>query len=235
MSKHRAVRPRYGRVAILGSSLAVTAVAVLGGLGVVPTDGAGRQPAAALEAADSAPSATPSVSLSVTPTPDPTQTAGPDLPAESAQPSRPAKPKQTKKPAPDLSLPPDSGTGKRVVFDQSDQRVWLVTGEAHVERTYPVSGSVYDNLDPGTYAVYSRSLDAVGIEDSGTMRYFVRFAQGDNAAIGFHDIPFKDGVPLQTRKQLGTPQSHGCIRQMRPDAVALWEFAPLGTQVVVTA
>jgi lipoprotein-anchoring transpeptidase ErfK/SrfK len=28
--------------------------------------------------------------------------------------------------------------------------------------------------------------------------------------------------------------SHGCIRQARPDARALWRFAPVGTQVVVT-
>ncbi|MGZ4446323.1 MAG: L,D-transpeptidase, partial [Nocardioides sp.] len=76
---------------------------------------------------------------------------------------------------------------------------------------------------------------AWGIDDSGTMRYFVRFAHGQNAAIGFHDIPVDDGHLVQTRAQLGTPQSHGCVRQARPDAIALWHFAPLGTTVVVTA
>jgi lipoprotein-anchoring transpeptidase ErfK/SrfK len=40
---------------------------------------------------------------------------------------------------------------------------------------------------------------------------------------------------VQTRDQLGSPQSHGCIRQWRPDARALWRFAPRGTKVVVTA
>jgi lipoprotein-anchoring transpeptidase ErfK/SrfK len=39
---------------------------------------------------------------------------------------------------------------------------------------------------------------------------------------------------VQTVAQLGTPQSHGCIRQEREDAIALWEFAPIGTEVVVT-
>jgi hypothetical protein len=67
------------------------------------------------------------------------------------------------------------------------------------------------------------------------MQYFVRFAEGDTgAAIGFHDIPLdNDGDLVQTAAQLGTPQSHGCIRQEREDAIALWEFAPLGTEVVV--
>jgi lipoprotein-anchoring transpeptidase ErfK/SrfK len=138
-------------------------------------------------------------------------------------------------PAEPTTLPDRSGQGRRVVFDQSDQRVWLVRGDGSVQRTYPVSGSSYDNLDAGRYEVYSRSMHATGIEDSGTMRYMVRFAHGDTAAIGFHDIPVDEGRRVQTRAQLGTPLSHGCIRQWRPDAKAMWRFAQLGTEVVVTA
>jgi len=132
------------------------------------------------------------------------------------------------------ALPPDSGTGRRVVFDQSGQRVWLVNAAGQVVRTYLVSGSLTDNLQPGTYSVYSRSRWAVGVDDSGVMQYFVRFAHGDSAAIGFHTIPTKNGEPLQSRDLLGTPQSHGCIRQDEPDAIALWRFAPVDTTVVVT-
>ncbi len=135
----------------------------------------------------------------------------------------------------ETQLPADTGWGKRIVFDISDQRVWLVGKGDAVRRTYLVSGSLTDNLEPGTFAVYSRSRWAVGIADSGTMEYFVRFTRGENAAIGFHSIPSKDGQLLQTRAQLGTPQSHGCIRQALPDAERLWAFAPIGTKVVVTA
>jgi len=125
-----------------------------------------------------------------------------------------------------------------VVFDIATQRVWLVgqrSGRDTVERSYLVSGSVTDNLRPGSYEVYSTSLHAVGVDDSGTMRYMVRFAHGHNAAIGFHDIPVLDGRRVQRRDDLGRPQSHGCIRQWRPDARALWHFAPVGTRVVVLA
>jgi lipoprotein-anchoring transpeptidase ErfK/SrfK len=137
--------------------------------------------------------------------------------------------------APVPAVPADSGEGRRIVFDQSDQRVWLVDGQGRSRRTYLVSGSLVDNLQPGHYEVYSKSRWAVGIEDSGVMQYMVRFTRGENAPIGFHSIPTKDGVPLQTTAQLGTPQSHGCIRQDLPDAIALWRFAPVGTPVVVTA
>lgn len=133
-----------------------------------------------------------------------------------------------------LAVPAESGEGKRVVFDMSDQRVWLVDGD-DVVSTYLVSGSVTDNLHPGSYAVYSQSRWAVGIDDSGTMQYFTRFTRGANAAIGFHSIPTKNGKALQTRAQLGSPQSHGCIRQWLPDAKRLYRFAPVGTKVVVTA
>ena len=40
---------------------------------------------------------------------------------------------------------------------------------------------------------------------------------------------------MQTVGQLGTPLSHGCIRQRTADAKALWRFAPVGTTVVVVA
>lgn len=134
-----------------------------------------------------------------------------------------------------FALPADSGRGRRVVFSQSEQRVWLVEDGAEVARTYPVSGSIYDNLFPGTYAVFSRSRHATAFDYSGTMEYFVRFTHGTGgSAIGFHDIPRSDGELAQSVAELGTPQSHGCIRQQRRDAIALWEFADIGTTVVVT-
>lgn len=148
---------------------------------------------------------------------------------------REEKPEQQDDAPSEEALPPDSGTGRRVVFSEGLQRVWMIGSDNRVERTYPVSGSVYDNLFPGTYEVYSRSRYAVGIDDSGTMEYFVRFTQGTNGgAIGFHTIPIDDGARVQTIGELGTPLSHGCIRQATSDAVAMWEFAPIGTTVVVT-
>ncbi len=132
--------------------------------------------------------------------------------------------------------PRGSGTGRRVVFDESAQQVWLVREGGSVRSTYLVSGSVHDNLDPGRYAVYSRSRDAVGFDYSSTMDYMVRFTQGANAAIGFHDIPLdRQGEPMQRWSELGTPTSSGCVRQRPRDARELWRFASIGTPVVVVA
>lgn len=229
--RHRAeVRPRYGRIVTLVSSLAVMVVAVVGGTGLLPTSADDADPASAIDRSTSD---------------DDTQEVGDqgqlnqpriqDTDTDTDQRDDPAQPEIAADPE-DTSLPARSGDGRRIVFSQSRQRVWLVDDTAEVVRTYPVSGSMSDNLDTGTFQVYSRSEDAVGIDDSGTMKYFVRFTTGDQgAAIGFHDIPIDEGRLVQTVAQLGTPLSHGCIRQARADAIALWDFAPVGTTVVVTA
>ena len=150
-----------------------------------------------------------------------------------------ARPQEERlQPAPaarEVQPPKHSGHGKRVVYDISAQRVWLVSARNDVERAYAVSGGLTSVVEPGSYEVYSKSRHAIGVDNSGTMEYMVRFAYGSTAAIGFHDIPVLNGELVQTRAQLGTPQSHGCIRQRHTDARALWQFSPVGTTVVVLA
>lgn len=212
MSRHRSARPRYGRIALAVAALAVTGFSVLGGVGIIPT----APSAATGDRPDTAkPSSSPSGTAVVEPA-----VQGPSAPAATEEIDPEA-------------LPADSGKGRRIVFSETEQRVWLVRENGTVRRTYLVSGSTEDNLDPGRYSVYSKSRWAVGVDDSGVMEFFVRFAHGEQAAIGFHTIPTKLGTALQTRSQLGTPQSHGCIRQAKADAISLWNFAPEGTTVVV--
>jgi hypothetical protein len=220
------VRPRYGRIAALSTALTVTIVAALAGMGVLTsgTASAGAAPGTASHASSPATESDATDTVPARPLTSTGVTTG-----ESATRGQVAG-------SADPALPADSGTGLRVVFSQDLQQVWLVDAQDAVKRTYPVSGSVTDNLQPGTYSVYSRSRWAVGVDDSGVMQYFVRFTKGPTgAAIGFHTIPTQNGVPLQTAAQLGTPQSHGCIRQRTPDAIALWNYAPVGTKVVVVA
>ena len=216
MSDTHRTRVRYDRVVALLLSTGVTLFALLAGVGVIGT-GVGATPAYAERGIRSPGSESASA-------PDSTSFAA-TAPGDD----------QAVKATSNAALPAASGRGRRVVFDMSAQRVWLVGRDGGVRRSYLVSGSLTDNLRPGHYTVYSRSRWANGIDDSGVMQYFVRFAHGTRAAIGFHDIPELRGVPLQSKSQLGTPQSHGCIRQARPDAIALWDFAPTGTAVDVVA
>jgi hypothetical protein len=263
--RHAAAQPRYGRIGVVAVSATVCLVAMLGGFGVLPSvadsardtatdsgvarDLTGRSGLAAISekavlvldsAQNDGDGSQGQAGTTGTPeTPDGTDPAPPDAtgtPAGDGAQDPLADPEVEGAAASvDETLPADSGDGYRVVFSESRQRVWLVEEDNSVARTYPVSGSLYDNLDPGSFEVFSRSEQAYAFDGSGSMRYFVRFAEGDTgAAIGFHDIPVgNDGNLVQTTAQLGTPQSHGCIRQERADAVALWEFTEIGTEVVV--
>jgi lipoprotein-anchoring transpeptidase ErfK/SrfK len=131
-------------------------------------------------------------------------------------------------------LPTNSGEGRRMVFSLSSQRIWWVESDGSVIRTGLGSGQP-DSPVPGTYAVYSRTEFATGLDGS-KMQKFVRFTKGPNGwAIGFHSIPTVAGVPVQTEAELGQPLSHGCIRQGEADADFTWQFAPVGSTVVVVA
>ncbi len=223
MAKHRLerpsrVRPRLGRIAAASGSLLVTTVALLGGVGVIPLGGAGT--------------------AATNPVAGNTAVASPTAPVADQSPRAQQPPATQAKAAAakaSTALPAGTGSGKRVVFSMSRQRVWLIDASGTPRSTYLVSGSLTNNLKPGRYDVYSRSRWAVGIDDSGVMEYFVRFTRGKNAPIGFHSIPTKNGTPLQKESQLGTPQSHGCIRARLADAKRLYAFAPVGTTVVVVA
>jgi hypothetical protein len=87
----------------------------------------------------------------------------------------------------------------------------------------------------GFYHVYSKSLRTFATHNPAiTWEYMVRFAIGQyGGAIGFHQIPLLNGVPMQTEAQLGQPLSGGCVRQSHADAVLVWNWAPIGTLVVV--
>jgi len=135
---------------------------------------------------------------------------------------------------PYTGVPYLSGTGRRVVYSKNQMRVWIVDANNVTVRTYRVSGR-FGQPNPGVYQVYSRSSFTCNIDHPNIcMRFMVRFAhgpKGDN--IGFHEIPREDGVPIQSDAQLGQALSGGCVRQSTDDAIFMWNFAGIGTTVVV--
>lgn len=130
-------------------------------------------------------------------------------------------------------LPGDSGSGRRVVYSIGQQRVWWVEADNRVVNTYLVSG--HRTLPArGTYKVFSKSRYTTSLNGSARMEFMIRFTYGPTAAIGFHSIPVdRYGRPLQSEASLGRPLSAGCIRQRYSDAQGLWNWAPVGTTVVV--
>lgn len=232
--RHAARRSRRRRHRFIPASLSALtlAVAMLGAIGLLPFDfgvkrvAGGDLPERARTIADRARQADESKPLAAGPaTQSPTPTASP-----SAVPTTTAI-------SPAVAVPPSSGVGTRIVYSLQLNRVWLVKASNTVTRTYLVSGTKYGQLEPGRYSVIRKRLHTTSWHGTERMDYMVTFTFGDRAAIGFHDIPvnIKTGLPVQKTAQLGQSLSDGCVRQARPDAKALWEFAPPGTPVVVLA
>lgn len=130
-------------------------------------------------------------------------------------------------------VPADSGSGRRIVYDNDAHRVWLIEADESIHDSYLVSGKA-NTPNVGTYKVFSKSEKAWAGHDGITMDHMVRFTFGRRLAIGFHSIPrYGDGTPMQTIDELGTYQSAGCIRQDPAKAEALYHWAEVGTTVVV--
>lgn len=128
--------------------------------------------------------------------------------------------------------PAGSGSGRRIVYAKSAQQVWLVEEDGTVAANFLVSGRL-SLPQPGEYRVFSKSRYTRSVTGL-RMEYMVRFARPRALAIGFHSIPVdRRGRPIQREADLGTPRSAGCVRLRLADAAAIWDWAPVGTRVVV--
>jgi lipoprotein-anchoring transpeptidase ErfK/SrfK len=166
-------------------------------------------------------------------------TAGKPLPerGKQIQITKPPPPPPTLPAWDPYRLPANSGSGRRVVYSKSQQTVWALDANNTVIKVHRVSGkqTPFDPA-PGVYSVWSRSRYTYSINNpSITWGYMIRFAKGARGGnIGLHEIPSQYGRPVQSIAQLGQPLSGGCVRQSVPDAVWMWNWAGIGTVVVVT-
>ena len=131
-------------------------------------------------------------------------------------------------------VPAKSGTGRRIVYANRQQRVLVINTNNKVIRTFLVSGMLRQP-GKGTFKVFSKSRASFSPEFAGvTFRFMTRFAIGRNGGnVGFHEIPLRYGKPMQTVDELGAFKGSGCLRSSTQDARFIYRWATLGTKVVV--
>lgn len=142
-------------------------------------------------------------------------------------------------------VPEKSGKGRRIVYANMDNWVWIIEEDGTVALSVPVSGMKLVPK-PKIYKVFSKSEFSQSIFfPEIKMKWSTRFAISPNGknTIAFHEIPTcawtggqcdKKGL-MQTEEQLGTFQSGGCIRMAPRDAEFLFNWVEMGTKVVVLA
>lgn len=121
-----------------------------------------------------------------------------------------------------VALPANSGSGTRIVYSASQKRIWLAQSST-VERTMTVVPGT-ETPTAGSYTVTSKAPGATGGDDVQVL-YVVRFGgnYGFDAEANITGLP-----PAPTGKT-------GGVRMAQLDAQALYDFASVGTTVVVVS
>ena len=118
-----------------------------------------------------------------------------------------------------------------IVVDRAGQRVFLCGEHGAILKTYScATGSYYPTV--GIFQVSEKIPSAKSLFDESRFSFFTVFQNSEKGAkVGFHSIPvFPDG---RLAGGLGQPNSHGCVRLAYEDAKFLYEWAGLGTKVIV--
>jgi lipoprotein-anchoring transpeptidase ErfK/SrfK len=122
------------------------------------------------------------------------------------------------------ALPANSGAGTRIVYSPSRHRIWLVQGSTVSRTMAVVPGTV--TPPAGTYSVYAKSPGSTG-GDGVSVVYLVRFDANSPTSFGFDAEAGVTGLPPAPKGRTGG------VRMEQTDAQVLYQFASVGTSVVV--
>jgi hypothetical protein len=126
------------------------------------------------------------------------------------------------------------GGSKSITVRLMRQRLYAYQDNA-LAFSFVVSTGRNGNTAPGSYQILDKTQNAYSELWGFFMPYWMGLYYTDsNNENGFHGLPsFKDGTTLWG-DALGTPITYGCIVLGPDDARALFEWADIGTPVIVT-
>ncbi len=129
-----------------------------------------------------------------------------------------------------------AGKGKRIEVDLSDQKLKMIENGRVVSIRTISTGKWSTPTPTGEYKTRNKIVTAYSKPYALYMEYWMAFSA--DGSYGLHSLPYwktKDGGRIyEGANHIGTPVSHGCIRQTLDDAKTLYEWAPVGTPVVIT-
>jgi lipoprotein-anchoring transpeptidase ErfK/SrfK len=123
-----------------------------------------------------------------------------------------------------------TGTGKWIEIDLSKQQLTMWLGNTIVMQTYISSGKAATPTEVGEFAIYSKTpMTTMTGTILGEYYYvpnikWVSYFDGGEALHGTY-----------WHHNFGHPMSHGCVNMTEAAAKQLYDFAPIGTKVVVHA
>jgi LysM repeat protein len=124
------------------------------------------------------------------------------------------------------------GDGKRIEIDISDQRMYVWQGDTLVWNLVASTGMNGYPTRRGTFAVQSKIDNAWSSAWQLWMPNWLGIYWAGGSENGIHALPIINGQRLWGG-YLGTPISYGCIVLDTVDAAMLYDWAEIGTKVVI--
>jgi len=119
---------------------------------------------------------------------------------------------------------------KSIVVHLKTQKLDQVLGGV-IMTTYTVSSGKASTPTPvGTFAIMNKAPRAWSHMAGLWMPWWMQFTK---QGAGLHELPEWPGGAKEGAAHLGTPVSHGCVRLGIGPAEALYDWAPIGTPVIV--
>jgi lipoprotein-anchoring transpeptidase ErfK/SrfK len=153
--------------------------------------------------------------------------ANPDIDPEDLHPGQ-----EITIPSIDVLFPEPLIMERRIVIDISDQHLYAYEEETLVYDYICSTGIASSPTITGTFQVLSKEEEAYASSWNLWMPHFIGiYHSGPDFTNGIHGLPTRAGVLVSWR--LGHPASFGCIVIGLDEAATLYEWAELGTLVVI--
>lgn len=123
---------------------------------------------------------------------------------------------------------------KKIVIDVSEQMFYCYEEEELVKKFITSTGKPSTPTKIGSFKVLDKYRMAYGgtKDQSWVMPYWLGIYYAGSVENGIHALPYINGVK-ESSYSLGKMVSHGCIRLADGDAVWVYNWADIGTPVIV--
>lgn len=125
-------------------------------------------------------------------------------------------------------LNPDKKLDKLIRIDLKKQELSYYLGDMRLG-VYSVSSGANHSTPPGKYRISNKNPKAWSSYGL-WMPYWMRLG---NTRMGIHELPIWPSGYIEGEDHLGTPVSHGCIRLGKGPAETLYNWAEVGTEVII--
>ena len=118
---------------------------------------------------------------------------------------------------------------KTIQLDLSEQRLWYQLGPVILNKFIVSTGRPSLPTPTGEFKVENK----IDLAFSKTYGLYMPYWMGIGRGYGIHELPYWPGGFREGADHLGTPVSHGCIRLSPEGAEELFNWAEVGTKVVI--